>query len=102
VISLDSDPPEVELGDPPVAKADRRTRWTFGRVANDLLLAVFVASSTLSLLNPPVRGMCGNTPERDMATISCLLLLARPTWWILKAGNDAAERWLERLTRPKS
>jgi hypothetical protein len=100
VISFDNEPAEVELGDPPVAKADHRPRWTIGRVANDLLIAVFVASITLSLLSPLVPGMCGHTPERDAATISGLILLVRPTWRLLKAWNDAAERWLDRLTRP--
>ena len=99
---LNKEPPEVELGDPPVSKAGRRARWTFGRVANDGLIAAFVVSLGLLLLEPPDRGICGHTPERDLATISGLILLARPAWRVLKAGNDAAERWLERLTRPKS
>jgi hypothetical protein len=100
-MSLDNFPPEVELGDPPAAKPGRRPRWTIGRVANDLMIAVFVASFTLSLLSPPIRGMCGHTPERDAATISGLILLVRPSWRLLKALNDSAERWLEGLNRPE-
>jgi hypothetical protein len=100
-MSLDCLPPEVELGDPPAAKPGRRPRWTIGRVANDLLIAVFVASFLLSVLNPLVPGICGNTPERDMATISGLILLVRPSWRLLKALNDAAERRLDGRDRPK-
>jgi hypothetical protein len=99
VSPFDDEPPEVELGDPPAAKPGRR--WTFGRVATDLLIAVFVASFTMSVLTPLAPGMCGHTPERDAATISGLILLVRPSWRLLKALNDAAERWLEVLNRPQ-
>jgi hypothetical protein len=97
MVSLDDSPPEVE----PLARPGRRRRWTPGRVATDLLIAVFVASFTVSLLAPAVPGTCGNTPERDAATISGLILLARPAWWLLRSLNDAAERWLAGPARPK-
>lgn len=98
-MSLDSLPPEVELGDPPAAKPGRR--WTIGRVANGVLIAAFVVSLSLLLLEPPVRGICGHTLERDAATITGLILLARPAWWLLKSWNDAAERWLDLPNRPE-
>ena len=52
MIPFDNEPPEVELGDPPAAKADRRPRWTIGRVANDLLIAVFVSIPIVNLATP--------------------------------------------------
>jgi len=89
--------PEVELGDPPVAKPAGRARWTIGRVITDLAIVMVAVPVGLALLVPRFSGpgACGNTPENFSAVLGFWILVVRGCWsFILKPLNDAAERWL--------
>jgi hypothetical protein len=76
-------------------------RWTIGRVATDLAIIMVAVPYGLNLLAPSPRGGCGMTPEFYASSLGLLILGIRPTWLALKALNDAAERWLARVTDPK-
>ena len=49
--SFASEPPEVELGDRPVAKDPLRGRWTPGRVATDIFEMPAVEEAASAVLN---------------------------------------------------
>jgi hypothetical protein len=85
VISLDNEPPEVELGDPPVAEADRRARWTFGRVATDLAIIAFAVPFVMDTLEPAPRGECGTTFYNLAKWAGFWFLIAR-LFWLLPRG----------------
>jgi hypothetical protein len=98
--------PEVELGDPPVAKPARRARWTIGRVITDLAIVMVVVPIALNTMAPQVRSPywtnCGDTPENNTLMIGLVILGVRGIWLLPKRANDAGERWLSRLTESRS
>jgi hypothetical protein len=75
--SIDREPPEVELGDPPVAKDPCRRRWTTGRVATDLAIVAVAVPIGLDLLVPPPRSGCGMTPQFYALTLGSTFIYVR-------------------------
>ncbi len=77
-------------------------RWTVGRVATDLaIIMVAVPIALLDLAAPRRRAACAMTDEFDRRpALGLLILTVRASWSILKALNDAAERWLDLPNSP--
>jgi hypothetical protein len=78
----------------------RPRRWTFGRVSNDLIMALMAVLVTIYA----VRGIanCGGDLLTLASLSSLLLLAARPGWRALKAVNDRLDKYLpNHLPDPK-
>src|SRR3954470_17072473 len=75
--SFASEPPEVELGDRPVAKDPRRHRWTLDRLATDLAIVAVAVPIGLDLLVPPPRSGCGMTPQFYALTFGATYIYMR-------------------------
>ena len=98
--------PEVELGDPPVAKPARRGSLD-DRPGHHLDLAIVMVVGATSALNTllwprrsrsPYSTSCGDTPENNVFTVGLVILgvQARPGY-SSRALNDTCERWFGHL-----
>ncbi len=92
--------PEVELGDPPAARTPRRPRWTVGRVVTDIAIVAVAVPFALNWIVPRAPEFCAMTTGYYVFSLGATCLGARAAWLVLKALNDAAERWLDRRVRP--
>jgi hypothetical protein len=77
-----------------------RCRWTIGRVATDLGIIMVVVPSALDFLDPHHRGGCVMEEWFILFWLGIAILGIRPTWFVLKALNDAGEQWLHLPNSP--
>ena len=75
--SFASEPPEVDLVDPPVAKRPGERRWTLGRITTDLAIVAVAVPIGLDFLVPPPRAGCGMTPQLYSLTLGSTLAFRR-------------------------